>query len=200
MRQLWFEWPIGKLGTDTGQADQNPRKKCSYHDELGHYTTACAPYKALLERLAAQSHLDQYIDQTKTPPHPPAGNPNPNELRSSIHVIHGPVTKESESNLWVDLNRASTSKQVIAVVPGSKRLRPEELPKWTITFTECDLEHVQTPHSDALVLTVQIGVHDVKRVLIDQGSSAEVMYYDLFKKLDLSESALQPAEVPPHRI
>ncbi|XP_058202877.1 uncharacterized protein LOC131317336 [Rhododendron vialii] len=53
MRQLWFEWPTGKLGTDTGQQDQNPQKKCSYHNELGHYTTACAPYKALLERLAA---------------------------------------------------------------------------------------------------------------------------------------------------
>lgn len=55
---------------------------------------------------------------------------------------------------------------------------------------------MQTPHSDALIVTVQIGVHDVKRILIDQGSSAEVMYYDLFKKLDLPESALQPSEVP----
>ncbi|XP_058189244.1 uncharacterized protein LOC131306832 [Rhododendron vialii] len=85
---------------------------------------------------------------------------------------------------------------VLVVGPGSKRPRPEETPKWTITFTERDLEFVHTPHSDALVVTVQIGVHDVKRILIDQGSSAEVMYYDLFKKLDLPESALQPAEVP----
>ncbi|XP_058192082.1 uncharacterized protein LOC131309471 [Rhododendron vialii] len=187
MRQPWFEWPTGKLGTDTGQADQNPQKKCSYHNELGHYTTACAPYKALLERLAAQGHLDQYIDQTKTPTRPPAGNPNPNEPRPTIHVIHGPVTKEFESNLQADLSRASTSKQVLTVGPGSKHPRPKKLPKW---------KRVQTPHSDALVVTVQIGVHDVKRVLIDQGSSAEVMYYDLFKKLDLPETALQPAEVP----
>ncbi|KAI8529998.1 hypothetical protein RHMOL_Rhmol11G0019900 [Rhododendron molle] len=79
MRQPWFEWPTGKLGTDTGQPDQNPRKKCSYHNELGHYMTACAPYKALLERLATQDHLDQYIDQTKTLARQPIGNPNPNE-------------------------------------------------------------------------------------------------------------------------
>ncbi|XP_058216814.1 uncharacterized protein LOC131327687 [Rhododendron vialii] len=185
-----------KLGTNTGQEDQNPRKKCLYHNELGHYTTACASYKALLERLAAQGHLDQYNDRTKTPTRQPAGNPNPNEPRPTIHVIHGPVTKESERNLRADLNRASTSKQVLAVRPRSQRPCPEELPKWTLTFTERDLERVQTPHSDALVVTVQIRVHDVKRVLIDQGSSAEVMYYDLFKKLDLPESALQPAEVP----
>ncbi|XP_058202948.1 uncharacterized protein LOC131317409 [Rhododendron vialii] len=154
---------------------------------------ACAPYKALLEQLAAQGHLDQYIDQTKTPTRQPAENPNPNEPRPTIHVIHGPMTKESETSLHADLDRASTSKQVLAVGPGSKRPCLEELPKWTITFTERDLEHVQTPHSDALIVTVQIGVHDVKRVLIDQGSSAVVMYYDLFKKIDLPESTLQPA-------
>lgn len=55
---------------------------------------------------------------------------------------------------------------------------------------------VQTPQTDALVVTVQIGMHNVKRVLINQGSSTEVIYYDLFKKLDLLESALQSREVP----
>ncbi|XP_058180120.1 uncharacterized protein LOC131298661 [Rhododendron vialii] len=190
------DYPTGKLGTDTGQADQNPQKKCLYHNELGHYTTACTPYKSLLERLAAQGHLDQYIDQTKTPTRPPAGNPKPNEPRPTIHVIHGPVTKEFESNIQADLSHASTSKQVLAVGPGSKRPRQEKLPKWTINFTERNLERVQKPHSDALVVTVQIGVHDIKRVLVDQGSSVEVMYYDLFKKLNLPETALQPVEVP----
>ncbi|XP_058189184.1 uncharacterized protein LOC131306775 [Rhododendron vialii] len=196
MRQPWFEWPTGKPGTEIGQPDHNQRKKCSYHNELGYYTTACAPYKALLERLAAQGHLDQYIDRTKTPTLQPTKNPNPNAPRPAIHVIHSPVTKESETSLQTDLDCASTSKQVLAVGPGSKRPCPKELPKWTITFTECDLELMQTCHSDALVVTVQIGVHDVKHVLIDQGSLAEVMYYDLFKKLDLLESALQPAKVP----
>ncbi|XP_058219796.1 uncharacterized protein LOC131330278 [Rhododendron vialii] len=106
------------------------------------------------------------------------------------------MTNESKTNLQANLNRASTLKQVLALGPGSKRPHPQDIPKWTITFTERDLETVQTPHSDALVVTVQIGIHDVKRVLIDQGSSAKVMYYELFKRLDLSESALQPAEVP----
>ncbi|XP_058181264.1 uncharacterized protein LOC131299701 [Rhododendron vialii] len=188
------QWPQGKLGMDNGQADQNPRKKCSYHNELGHYTMACAPYKVLLERLVAQDHLDQYIDRSKTPAR--QTNPNPNEQCPLIHVIHGPMSKDLESTLQADLSRASTSRQVLAVGPGSKRPRTEELPKWMITFTERDLERVQTPHSDALFVTVQIGVHDVKRILVDQGSSAEVMYYDLFKKLDLPESALQPTDVP----
>ncbi len=46
------------------------------------------------------------------------------------------------------------------------------------------------PHNDPLVVTLRIGNFDVKRVLIDQGSFAEVMYYDLYKKLGLGEADL----------
>ncbi|XP_058185912.1 uncharacterized protein LOC131303137 [Rhododendron vialii] len=67
---------------------------------------------------------------------------------------------------------------------------------WSITFTEQDLQRIQTPYSDALVVTVQISTHSIKRVLIDQGSSAEVMYLSLFKELKIPESCLLPAEVP----
>lgn len=48
----------------------------------------------------------------------------------------------------------------------------------------------------ALVVIVRVVTHDTRRVLVDQGSSAEVMYYSLFKKLDLFETALQPSKVP----
>lgn len=111
-----------------------------------------------------------------------------------IHVIHGPVTKEFEAQLRTELDQALTFKQVVSVGPSSKRPKVEDVPKWTITFIEHVHERVQTLHIDALVVLVQIGMHDVKRVLVDQGSLAEVMYYNLFKKLDLPESALQPAE------
>ena len=41
------------------------------------------------------------------------------------------------------------------------------------------------PHDDALVVTLRIGGYDVKRVMIDQGSAAEIMYPDLYKGLCL---------------
>lgn len=45
-----------------------------------------------------------------------------------------------------------------------------------ITYTDYDLEGVQLPHSDAEVVTLRIGDFNVKRILIDLGSSAEIMY------------------------
>ena len=46
------------------------------------------------------------------------------------------------------------------------------------------------PHNDPLVITLRIRNFDVRRVLIDQGSFAEVMYYDMYKKLRLGEADL----------
>ena len=38
------------------------------------------------------------------------------------------------------------------------------------------------PHDDALVITLRIGGYDVKRVMVDQGCAAEIMYPDLFTR------------------
>ena len=41
------------------------------------------------------------------------------------------------------------------------------------------------PHDDALVITLRIRGYDVRGVMVDQGSAAEIMYPDLYKGLDL---------------
>ena len=55
---------------------------------------------------------------------------------------------------------------------------------------------VDTPHNDALMLTVHISTFEVKRILIDTGSSSEIMYHNIFKKLDLPPSQVKNADMP----
>jgi len=59
-----------------------------------------------------------------------------------------------------------------------------------ISFDEEDLEGTIQPHDDALVVTVRINNFLVKRVMIDQGSRANVMYPDLFEGLGLKNQDL----------
>ena len=56
---------------------------------------------------------------------------------------------------------------------------------YVISFDEEDLKGTIHPHDDALVVTAQISGFVVKRVMIDQGSRADVMYLDLFEGLRL---------------
>nr|XP_023913332.1 uncharacterized protein LOC112024916 [Quercus suber] len=66
----------------------------------------------------------------------------------------------------------------------------------TLTFSEEDKDGTTQPHDDALVITLRIGDYDVKRVMVDGGSVAEVMYPDLYKGLRLKPEDLSPYSSP----
>ncbi|XP_028094420.1 uncharacterized protein LOC114294484 [Camellia sinensis] len=48
----------------------------------------------------------------------------------------------------------------------------------------------------ALVVTLCVKNFDIKRILIDQGSSCEIMYNEIFKQLKLKDKDLAPATSP----
>ena len=59
-----------------------------------------------------------------------------------------------------------------------------------LSFSDTDKLRTIQPHDDTLVVTLRIGAYDVKRVMIDQGSAAEVMYHNLYKGLGLKPENL----------
>ncbi|XP_050258949.1 uncharacterized protein LOC126703939 [Quercus robur] len=67
--------------------------------------------------------------------------------------------------------------------PKSKRARVEIRP--VLGYSDKDKTGIIQPHDDAMVVTLRIEGYDVKRVLVDQGSTVVVMYPDLYKGLRL---------------
>ena len=63
-------------------------------------------------------------------------------------------------------------------------------------FSDEDKVGTIQPHDDALVITLQIGGYNVKRVMVDQGSAAKIMYPDLYKRLSLRAENLTPYSSP----
>ena len=63
-------------------------------------------------------------------------------------------------------------------------------------FSDEDKIGTIQPHDDALVITLQIGGYDVKRLMVDQGSAAELMYPYLYKGLNLKAEDLTPYSSP----
>ena len=49
-----------------------------------------------------------------------------------------------------------------------------------IAFTEEDFVGVALPHTDPLVIKVRIDVQNVERVMVDTGSSTDVIYKNLW--------------------
>ena len=65
-----------------------------------------------------------------------------------------------------------------------------------LSFSEEDKIGTIQPHNDALLITLKIGNYDVKRVMVDSGNAAEVMYPDLYKGLRLKPEDLMPYNSP----
>ena len=65
-----------------------------------------------------------------------------------------------------------------------------------MSFLEEDKIRTIQPHDDALLITLRIGDYDVKRVMVDDGSIAEIMYPDLYKGLKLKPKDLMPYSSP----
>ena len=57
-------------------------------------------------------------------------------------------------------------------------------------FSNKDKVGTIQPHNDALVVTLRFGGYDVKRVMIDQGNAADIMYPDLYRGLNLKPEKL----------
>ena len=70
--------------------------------------------------------------------------------------------------------------------------------EWLLVIGFSDEDKIGTiqPHDDALVITLRIGGYDVKRVIVDQDSAAEIMYPDLYKGLNLKVEDLMPYSFP----
>ena len=61
-----------------------------------------------------------------------------------------------------------------------------------LVFTKADLRDVVPHDNDPMVISIITAGRRVHRVLVDQGSSADVMFWSTFNKLLLSPDLLRP--------
>ena len=70
----------------------------------------------------------------------------------------------------------------------SPRTRSMDEP--TISFTDEDAERIHHPHDDAIVITLLIADYTTRRVLVDNGSSADILYYPAFQQMRFGRDQL----------
>jgi hypothetical protein len=71
--------------------------------------------------------------------------------------------------------------------------------KWShgpITFNEDDINLVSFPHTDAMVITLHIDKWDFTRVLVDNGSQAEILFLSAYEQMGFDRKQLKEASRP----
>ena len=103
-----------------------------------------------------------------------------NDLMQQIHVVHtisgGPTlagtSNNSKKNHARKIPKLAIGQDVFRVSRGSR-----EYPQSAqIIFTEDDAYNTVQPHDDPMVITVQVANCRVHRILVDTGSSVDILF------------------------
>ena len=59
-----------------------------------------------------------------------------------------------------------------------------------IRFLENDARRLHHPHDDALVVSIRVGDYNMHKVLVDNGSLANILYYPAFQQIGIERERL----------
>ena len=66
----------------------------------------------------------------------------------------------------------------------------------SITFTDEDAIRNHHPHDYVIVITLLIADYTTRKVLVDNGSSADILYYPTFQQMNLGRDQFRPVHSP----
>ncbi|XP_031107639.1 uncharacterized protein LOC116012276 [Ipomoea triloba] len=185
-------------------ADQS--KYCRFHRQVGHDTDECNVLKRQIEELIQRGYFKQFVKRSE--PSSSSGKKREHDQvtvtdlsdkdteeprkhkKQTIHFIYGGPAggdTQAERKKW---SRQLYVGEVVSLPKGKKQRREP------ITFSDDDLPEGPLPHRDALVIKMEINDSIVHRILVDTGSSVNVMYYDAFTKLGLPRNQLKEVRTP----
>uniref|UniRef100_A0A2N9GMX4 Uncharacterized protein n=1 Tax=Fagus sylvatica TaxID=28930 RepID=A0A2N9GMX4_FAGSY len=155
-----------------------------------------------LERTSRDTHrqgkLQKYVSRPANtrPAKPPAqreqtehNRPGPvGEIRT---IIGGPASGGTSR-----ASRKAYARQVHNIMVVQRPPKNVRLDDQIISFSEEDARGTHQPHDDALVITINIAGFTTRRVMVDNGSSADILYLPAYQQMRLDKDKLRPMDAP----
>ncbi|XP_038685725.1 uncharacterized protein LOC119985507 [Tripterygium wilfordii] len=181
-------WP-DKVHKPIDQRDTS--KWCEFHNDYGHITNDCFTLKKEVIQLLKKGY---YLKEEKQQwPKPKDEKKNRNHLppKKMINVIFG--------RLEINGITHSSAKKHVKQTEHSEVWNDKSMVQFTrqvISFTDDDMTILLNPHDYALVITLQIANYEVKRIMIDDDNSANLLFMPTLQAMGLSEPNIIRGHIP----
>ena len=192
----FLKWPR-LLHSSLNVRDKN--KYCRFHKDHSHYTENCQDLKEQIEELIQKGKLQKYVKKGEYRKFRDSNkSQHESSSRSDDHPFQPPRDVIGEIKTIVGGSFRSLKKawqrQVHSVhmIPPFKQRRTNQ----DMSFNEADARGVKQPHNDPLVIMLNIEGFNTKRILVDNGSSADIIYLPTFQQLKLNPKRLRPFDSP----
>ncbi|XP_018479426.2 uncharacterized protein LOC130501630 [Raphanus sativus] len=190
------KWPPKMRSPD---ATRNPKRWCGFHSDHGHTTEDCIALRLEVAELLKKGYLREFLSDKAKDLLNREGPALPNDAVPAlpppqervIHVISGGSEVSGISSAAAKRSTRNARNGQETEVPKHPLLETDE-----ISFTAREQERVLAPHHDALVISLVIANCLVKRILVDNGSSSNIIFHSAYMDLGLDPKTLTRKATP----
>ncbi|XP_021717068.1 uncharacterized protein LOC110684934 [Chenopodium quinoa] len=175
---------------------RNKKLWCEYHKECGHTTRNCRELKRALDKLAEEGKIKRYL---KSPPKDKQSKAakevqeahSSADTNLSINVIAGGFASGGLSNRARKSHLRSLEEPIYDI--GTPSSTPKDP---LMVFGDDKGKKIQRPHDDPLVIHMKVANAKVKKILVDSGSSADIITWKYIEQMRFGRGDLTPLEKP----
>ena len=197
-------------------------RQCRYHGNFGHSTEECTALQDKIEELIQAGHLQRFVvrenenrpgearryearrkettnrrepnlrDNHRTSERRESREERGDRQQGHRPPLRGTINTISEGFAGGGSTTTARKKHLRVVQSVNAVSAPVRRNMPPITFTSDDVKAIDTKQDDPMVITVDIENFAVKKVLVDQGSSVDILYWETFKKLQIPEQQMSP--------
>ncbi|XP_074336339.1 uncharacterized protein LOC141673488 [Apium graveolens] len=145
-------------------------KHCGYHEDHGHTTENCFSLKMFIEDQIKKGNMNQYLQRRLN-----NKDRAPGSGKNMVNVVFGGTASPPRS--------PDPENEVMTIQPS------EDEP---IYFSYSDYEGLNPDHNLALVVTLDIADNEVKRILVDNNSSDNILFERTLNRMKLGHLRMDP--------
>ena len=184
----------GKLKGDPSKRSKD--KYCRFHRDHEHDTANCYDLKQQIKALIRQGKLQRFVSKgRKDQPQeqaPQRENEHPRPPIGDIRmIVGGMATSGLSKKARKTYLKTVQNVQLTGIVPKTARIDNP-----IIGFSEEDARRLHHPYDNKLVVSLRVGDYNMHWVLVDNGSSADILYYPTFQQMRIRKEQLVPINAP----
>lgn len=147
----------------TPPENRSTYKHCDFHETHGHTTKNCLSLKYFIEKQIGKGNMNQYLERKI-----PQKGETSNKAKNMVNVVFGGITSPPPS---------PDSDDDVMII------QYEPFPEQVISFSNKDFEGLDPYHNEALVISLDVADNDVKRIIIDNGSSVNILFHHTLNRM-----------------
>ncbi|KAG7552744.1 Retrotransposon gag domain [Arabidopsis thaliana x Arabidopsis arenosa] len=184
----------GKGRSNTWVRDESLH--CDIHKVTGHLTKDCSVLKKHLAELWASGDLSKFkIEDFVKEYHEAKDTPKDQNLKRP-RQSNEEEPRSSKGKINVIIGGSKLCRDTINAIKKHRRnvlfkanLGEEmDFQGTSISFDEEETCHLERPHDDALVITLDVANFEVSRILVDTGSSVDLIFLGTLERMGISRA------------